>query len=561
MFAYYGQKRIGISALKSSEKAEFYINKYSLYFIPAGEEKLSPVERVRFYTETAKDKSLNTNIILYTTRFEHKIYGSKAELFDEKKREMYNDISFFLSDADQSEFDKTYTFTEKSAVYGYILALFSMLFVILGPKKSMAPLLEKIIKIIPDKPKGSKSEKRIITKRFKNGHLRVILAAYDSEIKINPEIFNTADTGMVAIGCTQDQKEGFRSKYNDEFDYILCDDLKGSADLLLRAEGWMKDFNGYLIVQTGNIPKLTPGLIDEFYKSHKASDSECTILTTETNDKKIPYGKVIRNVANRITKVSEIEEVSEDLNNSEIYAGLLCFNTKILYKVLSKLNIPSSERITDLLKIVEAYNKNGSRVNTFMIKSAPVKHKAVAGESQDQLPQVKKLAGIIVSTAKFSPGTLKRLLEAMNSNNVESIAVIVKSENTSLLQELTGEQTVIVASDADMGDADDILKAAEKFRNFNGDILVLPDTDNIISEQDIRTVISKHNSNSNIITCIQEPSGRNLLYCVNSFQFFYSVKKVNKDEDTKKYYLSNIIEILKNDNKRIEIITPEELDR
>ncbi len=556
-----GQVRVVISALKNQEKAEFYISRYSMYIIPSGKEKLSPVERIRFYTETAKDRSLYTYVMLYTTRFEHRIYGSKADVFDEKKRQMYNDISFFLSDDSQTEFDSTYTFTEKSAVYGYIFALLSILFTVFGPKKSLTPVFKKIADHVPDKPVGKKSEKTIVSKPSKNGLLRVIIAAFDKNININPELYITPETGSMALACLSDQTADLQSKYGSNFEYIICNNMKGSAEILLKAEDWMKGFNGYLIVHEKNLSGISKGTISDFYKAHRNNDSECTILTTESETKKIPFGKIIRNVANRITKISESEEEADASAVSEVYAGALCFNTKVLYKVLNGLNPAESEKKIEITRMAEAYYKNGSRVNTFTLKNSDHKKISAIPQIQDQILPGRKLAGIMVATGKINAATVKKCLDSLNSAGISLLSIITRSEYISLFDDYAGDNTFIMASDSDMGDADDILRSADKFINFNGDILVIPDSENIISGKDIEKVVTAHNTNSNIVTCIQEGENRNILYCVNSFQFFYAVKKVGRDEDSKKYMLYNIIDILKNDNKRIQIITPEELDR
>ncbi|MFA7123168.1 MAG: hypothetical protein WC212_03950, partial [Candidatus Delongbacteria bacterium] len=97
-FIYYGQTRIGISAVKDSDRNVFYIKKYFMLLISSGSEKLTNIQKARFITETNADKTLTTTVILLSARFEHRIFGSSSEQFDEKKRNMYNDVSFFLTD-------------------------------------------------------------------------------------------------------------------------------------------------------------------------------------------------------------------------------------------------------------------------------------------------------------------------------------------------------------------------------------------------------------------------------------------------------------------------------
>ena len=563
---YYGQVRIGVSAEKGPDRNEFTISKYFMLLIPVGSENLPHIEKARFLNESEKDGSLRTSVILLSARFPHTVYSSSSEDYDEKKREMYNDLSFFLSDVTQTEFCESYVFTNRSGILGYILVLLSVLFIKYGPKKSVAPIVEKAAKLIPEKkskPKESKAEKKEKTEKRKNGQLRVIISTIDNSLKVEPAVFDIQETGAIAFVCTENKKSELVSRFGDDYDYLVCDGKGGTSGILKCAEEWLKDFNGYLMIQAGPIPKLTKDNIAGLYKEHLKNDSDCTILTTECGDKKIPYGKVLRNVANRIIKISETEETCEEQDQTyEIFAGLLCFNTKNLYKVYNSLKAAGSEKAVDVVRMAEGYYKNGSRVNTFMLSSGKTieTEKHTTGVSQKQTPEKKSFSGIIISTEKFSPGTLRRSYEALNSVKPESSCIITTSEFGGMIKELVGDNSELIISDGHLGDADDVLKSYDKFNNFNGEVIVIPDTDNIISDKDLKYTISKHIENSNVLTILQDPAGKVIFYCANSFQFFYAVKKVNRDEETGKYYLSGINDILINDKKRIQVISTDEID-
>jgi len=372
-FIYYGQTRIGISAVKDSDGNVFYVKKYFMLLIPSGSEKLTNIQKARFVTENNSDKELVSTVVLLSARFENRIFSSLSGQFDEKKRNLYNDISFFLTDETRNEFSESYVFTYKSGWYGYILSLLSVLFLIYGPKKSIAPAIEMLQKLIPEKqtkPKETKADKEEKIEKRKNGQLRVIISAMDNETILIPSIFDIPETGATALMCPENKKSELVSKFGDDYDYLIFDGKRGTAGILKCAQEWLKDFNGYLMIQSGPMPKLTKNNIAGFYKEHLKNDSDCTILTTECGDKKIPYGKVIRNVANRIIKISETEENCDGQDQTyEIFAGLLCFNTKNLYKVYNSLRTTGSDKAADIVRMVEGYYKNGSRVNTFMLNS------------------------------------------------------------------------------------------------------------------------------------------------------------------------------------------------
>ena len=563
-FIYYGQTRIGISAVKDTDRNVFYVKKYFMLLIPAGSEKLTNIQKARFVTENNSDKELVSTVVLLSARFEHRIFSSLSDQFDEKKRNMYNDISFFLTDETRNEFSDSYVFTYKSGWYGYILSLLSVLFLIYGPKKSIAPAVEMLQKLIPEKqtrPKETKAEKKEKIERRKNGQLRVIISAMDNETILIPSIFDIPETGATALMCPENKKSELLSKFGDDYDYLICDGKGGTAGILKCAEEWLKDFNGYVIIQPGPIKKLTKNNITGFYKEHLKNDSDCTILTTECGEKKTPYGKVLRNVANRIIKISETEETNDSQGQTyEIFAGLLCFNTKNLYKVYNSLRTAGSDKAVDIVRMAEGYYKNGSRVNTFMISSGNEAVTHSAEVSQKQTPGKKSFSGIIISTEKFGPGAFRRSLEALNSVDPVSLCIITTSEFEGMIKELAGDESELLISNGHLGGADDVLKAYDKYKSFIGDIVVIPDTDNIISDNDLKHTISKHVDSSNVLTILQDPAGKVLFYCANSFQFFYAVKKVNRDEETGKYRLSGINEILINDKKRIQIISTGEID-
>ncbi|MCK4979627.1 MAG: hypothetical protein KAS62_04480 [Candidatus Delongbacteria bacterium] len=568
-----GFNRYSISGeRKESGRVEFEFHDHYLYMFTHNTISYAPVTDIRFYKSDSKDKPSNPLLVFFTTTDEFRFYAEENGISEEDLKELYKELQVFMDNDDISEFGDSFFYLRFYGILGlllagligyYIIPLFKNI-----PKQTEKEKQEFKAKVLKkfDEIKRIKdiTVKKIMEKKpkepeeIKSGSqlLRILIPVYDENIDFKPDNFNTPFTHSIALACTSEQKKELFEQYDNKYEYIICDKNSSTAEMVARAEKWMKDFTGYLIVQTESIPKLTSSLVIDLYQSHKNAQNDCTILVTESTEENIPAGKLIKNMANRIVQISEIPEINDtSVQVGEVSLGLFCFNTKKIYDSLNKLNRDKSFTGISLSKIVEIYFKNRSKMGTFVAKHAQKQNMQPDNTSNQNNTNVptKNIIALVLSTNNFDVNSIKASHEALSLPSIEKIYTIVKQENAPEIKQLFENDVELVFSEGKMGDADDVLKTNDLLRDFTGDIVVISESDVNITQDMIASLISDHANHRNICTYLTS-NEKIILYCVNSFQFLYAVKRVSRDPETKKYYLSEIIDILIEAKKRVQEI-------
>ncbi|MCX7661824.1 MAG: sugar phosphate nucleotidyltransferase, partial [Candidatus Omnitrophica bacterium] len=176
-------------------------------------------------------------------------------------------------------------------------------------------------------------------------------------------------------------------------------------------------------------------------------------------------------------------------------------------------------------------------------------------------------------------------IESMKKIGVEKIFVVVGYKKELFSSYLKDVEVVIQRRLLGTGDA--LLSTEPYLRNFRGTIIVMSGDIPLVRKETLKNLIRKHKENKSfatILTAIMEnPKGygrilrnregkvvriceetdlkeRGLekikeinggIYCFESPQFFYYLKKIKINPRKKEYYLTDIIELLSKNNKKI----------
>ncbi|MBI5183098.1 MAG: NTP transferase domain-containing protein [Nitrospinae bacterium] len=128
----------------------------------------------------------------------------------------------------------------------------------------------------------------------------------------------------------------------------------GTGHAVLQAEVMMKDFNGDVLVLSGDVPLLKRETINELIKRHRDTDAVATLLTAFMNDP-TGYGRVIHGEGNLIKGVvEERDSTPHEKGIIEVNSGTYCFKKDFLFDALHKIdkrNIQGEYYLTDVVRI------------------------------------------------------------------------------------------------------------------------------------------------------------------------------------------------------------------
>ena len=109
--------------------------------------------------------------------------------------------------------------------------------------------------------------------------------------KLNPEIL------IVFVGYKYDIVKQYLNDY--EIDYALQKEQNGTAHAVIQCKNQLKNFNGNVLVISGDVPFISYETLQKLIKTHEKSNSKATVLTCELNNP-YGYGRIIKNKNNTL---------------------------------------------------------------------------------------------------------------------------------------------------------------------------------------------------------------------------------------------------------------------
>ncbi|MCQ4574681.1 MAG: NTP transferase domain-containing protein [Candidatus Brocadiales bacterium] len=168
----------------------------------------------------------------------------------------------------------------------------------------------------------------------------------------------------------------------------------GTGDALRAATTFLgdraEDMPENIVVLPGDSPLVKPDTVKTLRKVHQETRSDATLLTAYLDDPK-GYGRVVRNGQDRVTRiVEELDASEEETGIKEVNSGIYCFRTGPLLEALERLTPDNRKGEYYLTQVIEVLSGGmGKRVNT-LIASDP--SEVLGVNSQEDL---EKVSGIV----------------------------------------------------------------------------------------------------------------------------------------------------------------------
>jgi bifunctional UDP-N-acetylglucosamine pyrophosphorylase/glucosamine-1-phosphate N-acetyltransferase len=150
--------------------------------------------------------------------------------------------------------------------------------------------------------------------------------------------------------------------------FILQTEQRGTGDAVMCARAALADANSTLLVLSGDVPLMhheTLGALIHQHRTHRAHGAACTLLTVKLEDP-TGYGRIVRDADGRFERIVEQKDATpEERQIKEINAGIYCFETRVLFPALERVqpaNAQGEYYLTDVPGILRA---DGEDVSIF----------------------------------------------------------------------------------------------------------------------------------------------------------------------------------------------------
>lgn len=146
---------------------------------------------------------------------------------------------------------------------------------------------------------------------------------------------------------------------NYHADYVFQKERLGSAHALLCAKDKLKNLDGQLIVMCGDTPLVQSKTIKDLLKYHIKNKNSATVLSGIVKNP-FGYGRIVRDDKENVSCIVEEKSATEQEKQiKEINSGIYCFDLKVLWKALSKVDNKNSKKEYYLTDVIAILNKAG----------------------------------------------------------------------------------------------------------------------------------------------------------------------------------------------------------
>lgn len=227
---------------------------------------------------------------------------------------------------------------------------------------------------------------------------------------------------VVVVGSGSDLVIEYLKQYNA--DHVLQKERLGSAHALLCAKNKLKNLDGQLIVMCGDTPLVKSSTIKDLLKYHIKNKNSATVLSGMVNNP-FGYGRIVRDSNGAvICIVEEKSATKEEKEIKEINSGIYCFDLKVLWKALNKVDNKNNKKEYYLTDVIEILNKDGYKTD------------AVALTDEEEILGVNNRVQLAVAE--------KILRERKNTELMENGVTVVDPKTTYIDSDVVIEQDTVI---------------------------------------------------------------------------------------------------------------------
>ena len=166
---------------------------------------------------------------------------------------------------------------------------------------------------------------------------------------------------VVVVGYqAQAVKEAF-----EEVEFALQEPQLGTGHAVMQCKQ-LADAQGDTLIINGDGPCIQPETLEKLFQANQ--DASMTVLSAKLDDGK-SYGRIVREKDGSVVGIVEAKDCSaQQLEITEINAGMYCFKNKDLFDNLDKLQTNNAQKEYYLTDMVSILCNQGKKVNAMVIE-------------------------------------------------------------------------------------------------------------------------------------------------------------------------------------------------
>lgn len=167
-----------------------------------------------------------------------------------------------------------------------------------------------------------------------------------------------AERTVVVIGH---KKELVEDELKDrKVDLAVQAEQLGTGHAVMMAEPALKDFDGDVLILSGDVPLLTPQTLNKLIATHHKEEADATVLSAIFEDP-FGYGRIVRTPEGNYSHSVEEKDATDEIRKiKEINSGIYLFKAELLFHYLRFVgtdNVQGEYYLTDVLPMMRKDNK------------------------------------------------------------------------------------------------------------------------------------------------------------------------------------------------------------
>ncbi len=166
-----------------------------------------------------------------------------------------------------------------------------------------------------------------------------------------------ADEVVPIVGHHREQVINFlNSKFpGKNIKYAIQEEQLGTGHALMQTESLLKDFDGEILILSGDVPLLKFETVEKLLDEHFQNGNLATLLTTVFENSH-GYGRIVRDAENNFLKIVEEKDTSdEEKKIKEINPAIYLVNSGTLFDALGKISPENNQKeyyLTDIFNFI-----------------------------------------------------------------------------------------------------------------------------------------------------------------------------------------------------------------
>ena len=168
---------------------------------------------------------------------------------------------------------------------------------------------------------------------------------------------------LLVVGWKKETIIGHFSGASPRITFVSQDRQMGTGHAVQQTAGALADFNGDVLVLSGDVPLLTEKTLRALLGYHRTTGAAATILTAEVAEP-AGYGRIVRNKDESVLRIVEEKDASaQEKKITEINSGIYLFEREKLFQALGVITPENAQGEYYLTDVFEIFSKNGWRIS------------------------------------------------------------------------------------------------------------------------------------------------------------------------------------------------------